>query len=280
MYQTCYQMTVLLKAGKLGLHPFTTGRIAMTHFSKGMERRKTGLAGKILVYRNGARYPLPTTSYRPPSILFLFVSHLRNRRVFFCSRRTVDTSWACIHRATSRIAVCAALVLCSVVAHANAITYRVNRSIATATISGFITTDGSTGILSAANIIDWNLTLSDGTVSSQLTGPLSGNNSSVFVRGFDVAAFDNLLLFNFSGIDYGVLLFGQNRFGGNHYYCDSTQPFECSPGETIAPMKARSVFRNENIHGNVVIGVATPEPVTLTLVISGVGVLFSLRKLS
>ena len=54
MYQTWYQMTALLKAGKLDLHPVITDRITMKDFSKGMERLKTGVASKILVYPNGS----------------------------------------------------------------------------------------------------------------------------------------------------------------------------------------------------------------------------------
>jgi threonine 3-dehydrogenase len=55
MYQTWYQMTALLKAGKLNLHPVITDRIPMKDFSKAMERLKTGEASKILVYPNGVR---------------------------------------------------------------------------------------------------------------------------------------------------------------------------------------------------------------------------------
>jgi len=54
MYQTWYQMTALLKAGKLDLHPAITDRIAMKDFSSAMERLKTGEASKILVYPNGS----------------------------------------------------------------------------------------------------------------------------------------------------------------------------------------------------------------------------------
>lgn len=53
MYQTWYQMTALLKAGKLDLHPVITDRIPMKDFSKAMARLKTGEASKILVYPNG-----------------------------------------------------------------------------------------------------------------------------------------------------------------------------------------------------------------------------------
>src|SRR6266516_908709 len=55
MYQTWYQMTALLKAKKLELHPAITHRIAMKDFSSAMERLKTGEASKILVYPNGTR---------------------------------------------------------------------------------------------------------------------------------------------------------------------------------------------------------------------------------
>ena len=53
MYQTWYQMTALLKAGKLDLHPVITDRISIKDFSGAMERLKTGEASKILVYPNG-----------------------------------------------------------------------------------------------------------------------------------------------------------------------------------------------------------------------------------
>jgi len=53
MYQTWYQMTALLKTGKLDLHPVITDRLAMKDFNKGMERLKTGEASKILLYPNG-----------------------------------------------------------------------------------------------------------------------------------------------------------------------------------------------------------------------------------
>ena len=53
MYETWYQMTALLKNGKLDLHPVITDRMPMKDFSKAMERLKTGEASKILVYPNG-----------------------------------------------------------------------------------------------------------------------------------------------------------------------------------------------------------------------------------
>ncbi len=55
MYQTWYQMTALLKAGKLDLHPVITDKLAMKDFNRGMERLKTGEASKILLYPNGSK---------------------------------------------------------------------------------------------------------------------------------------------------------------------------------------------------------------------------------
>ena len=55
MYETWYQMTALLKAGKLDLHPVITDRLSMRDFDKGMARLQTGEASKILLYPNGVK---------------------------------------------------------------------------------------------------------------------------------------------------------------------------------------------------------------------------------
>jgi threonine 3-dehydrogenase len=55
MYQTWYQMNALLKAGKLDLSPVITDRMAMSDFTKGMDRLKSGESSKILLYPNGMK---------------------------------------------------------------------------------------------------------------------------------------------------------------------------------------------------------------------------------
>lgn len=55
MYKTWFQMTELLRAGRLELHPAITDKISMHDFSSGMERLKTGAASKVLVYPNGIK---------------------------------------------------------------------------------------------------------------------------------------------------------------------------------------------------------------------------------
>jgi hypothetical protein len=47
------------------------------------------------------------------------------------------------------------------------------------TASGFIETDGKLGALVFQDIVDWNITITIGSMSVQFLGPLSGNNSNL-----------------------------------------------------------------------------------------------------
>jgi hypothetical protein len=186
-----------------------------------------------------------------------------------------------LHQVPRLIVAMTAMLVIAISGSATPITYQINRVVGAATVTGFIQTDGTIGVLSASNFLDWNLLLQYGTSTFDLTGPSSGGNSAIFVRGTDVEAFDSFLLFNFSGIDYGVLMFGQNLFSGHHYYCDSTQPYECIPGETVVPDSRRAGFQNAEYQGIVVIGNAVgpaPEPSTLNLICSGLALLMLKRK--
>src|SRR6516164_9508391 len=180
------------------------------------------------------------------------------------------------------IAVLGAILSAATLASATPITYNVNRIIGAGSVTGFIETDGVMGVLSAADFVDWNLLLYDGTSMYDLTGPLSGNNSVVFVQGADTEAFNTYLLFNFSGIDNGIFLFQQGLFSGNHYYCDASQPGPCFPGETVVPISVTVGYQNEDQHGIMVIGNAgsgAPEPGTCVLTLTAAGIVFRSRKL-
>jgi hypothetical protein len=128
-----------------------------------------------------------------------------------------------------------AMLLLVGVANAAPVTYNVNRTIAAGSVKGTIQTDGTVGVLTAANVIDWNLTLNDGTNTFVLTGPASGNNSHVFITGSDVTATAASLSFNFSGVDSGYFLFQVSFGSGLHYYCDATSAGVCSAGERVVP---------------------------------------------
>jgi hypothetical protein len=176
--------------------------------------------------------------------------------------------------AFAAIAVLGAIFSAATVASATPIIYSVDRTIGAGSVTGFIETDGAMGVLSAADFVDWNLLLFDGTSTFDLVGPLSGNNSAAFVQGADTEAFGTYLLFNFSGIDNGIFLFQEGLFSDNHYYCDASQPGLCFPGETVVPVSVTVGYQNQDEQGVMVIGNesgTTPEPGTCILALTGVG---------
>ena len=172
--------------------------------------------------------------------------------------------------------VLAIALLASVASFAGNITYNVNRTVGTGTVTGFIVSDGTLGVLTQANIVNWSLSLYAPTSSPtnyNLNGPLSGNDSSVYLSGIDTTASTSQLLFDFSGSDFGYLLFqyGVGIHDGNHYYCDATFSGICYTGETDSPGSiSNGVFNTPS--GNVVIGTASavPEPGSLALLGSGI----------
>jgi hypothetical protein len=85
--------------------------------------------------------------------------------------------------------------LCS----AGAIDYYVNQTIGAGSVTGYIETDATIGVLGPANIIGWNLLLSDGTNTWNLPG-----GTFFPFTGSDLSATATQLLFNFSGTDAGI----------------------------------------------------------------------------
>ena len=86
--------------------------------------------------------------------------------------------------------------------------YNVDRVVAPGRITGTIVTNGATGVLTSADIIDWNLTVDadgDPATFGQLLGPLSGNNSSFAVSGSVLTATPAALFFDFSSPAFDIL---------------------------------------------------------------------------
>jgi hypothetical protein len=156
-----------------------------------------------------------------------------------------------------------AMLLLVGVSNASPITYTVNRTIGAGSVAGTIKTDGTVGVLTAANVTDWNLTLNDGSSTFILTGPASGNNSHVFITGSDVTATAGALSFNFSGGDSGYFLFQVSFGSGQHYYCDATSAGVCSAGERVVPQNLPGQLATPS--GNVVIGAGGPAPGAVAL---------------
>jgi len=169
-------------------------------------------------------------------------------------------------------AVCALLICSSVSSLANAtLIYNVSRTIGAGTVTGFIETDGTLGILDSSNITNWMLTL---------TAPnLTGGSPDVIdfstakqtkIVGTATTATTTQILFDFdlAGNNYLIL---QGGGPDNNYWCVETAI--CSsvgPGEIIANNAsalgpAQSVSRS----GNLVIAQVVPVPAASWLFLSG-----------
>jgi hypothetical protein len=130
-------------------------------------------------------------------------------------------------------------VLLGSVARAD-IVYNVNQTITgSSTATGFIKTDGHIGVLAASDILDWSLDLTvPGYAGGSFTlTPGDSTAPGVYVGGSDLTATPTQLLFNFSGSDFGYLLFQVTHGNGAKYYCEEATAGSvlCLQGISIAP---------------------------------------------
>ena len=156
--------------------------------------------------------------------------------------------------------------------------FDINRTIGPGSVVGTMTTDGTIGVLSAANFTAWNLTLYDGTDSIVL----SQANSRIRIGGDGLSATASDLLFDF-GTAGPLRLFivqGPGDQNGDPVWC-VFGAFACwnggiTSGEGVA---ARNINTGGAIisagrgAGKTTIGtaapVAVPEPGTLALLCIG-----------
>jgi len=97
------------------------------------------------------------------------------------------------------------------------IIYSANDSVGVGSVVGSIETDGVLGTLLSSDFLDWNLTVYDGSGTATLLGPLSGNNSSLYIGGSNnVSATSTALIFDFNG---------------NGGFMNIFDPSTCSPPE-------------------------------------------------
>jgi hypothetical protein len=180
------------------------------------------------------------------------------------------------------IASACALSISVMAAHAS-LNYQLNQSIGIGSVTGTITTDGTFGVLSSGNITDWNLVINNGSATFDLLGPLSGNNSAIYLVGSDLTATSANLLFNFSDSTPGAGLLLQNPYIGSDENWFAVEAALDGVG---------GVASSENL----VVGVGTgsqqsfvqtgvepiasvPEPTTLALVgLSGLATFMGIRR--
>ena len=155
-------------------------------------------------------------------------------------------------------------------AHAGPI-FNVNRTIGVGSVVGTIETDGTIGVLATANILDWTLTLNDGSSPFTLLGPLSGSNSALGITGTSFSESASQLLFDFSNNSGAWVLFQNSNIGSSiNFWCLDGASGGCSgsvSGETVATTLGSDVFASRSG----VLAVAdselapVPEPATLLL---------------
>lgn len=156
------------------------------------------------------------------------------------------------------------------------ILYTVNRTIGPGSVTGTITTDGTIGTIFQENILAYDLTISDGSQTSQLnkTLPKQGVNTP----GSQLTATATQLLFNFHQVGSSYVYFYDDN--STNYWClDDGNCAGISPGEGFRVGASEFLA---NYQGVQVIGTAdvqgVPEPTTAALVAAAGIFAWSLRR--
>lgn len=151
---------------------------------------------------------------------------------------------------------------------ASALTYVVNQTIGAGSVTGTITTDGATGVLSNSDFLSWDLLLKGaGGVFYHLT------SGSVYDQGGSASADAHHIYFNYSGPSNDFLVFQQVLFSGFNYWCNATTLGSCYQGASVVPyVYYDSSTQIEPRSGNQIIATAgVPEPAAWGLMLVGLG---------
>jgi hypothetical protein len=142
--------------------------------------------------------------------------------------------------------------------------YEVNRTIGTGTVTGFVETDGTIGVLASSNITDWTLTLTAPNLSVGSPDVISfATQAQTYLNGNVTTATATDLLFDFSGNGFFLL-----QGGDGNYWCLETSG--CTGdglGEHMGYGISSTVAQTAIHSGSTVFASvnSVPEPTTLAI---------------
>jgi hypothetical protein len=102
---------------------------------------------------------------------------------------------------------------------------------------GTITTNGTIGVLTASDIVSWNLALTDKSNAAYDVTLNSSNSGISSFNGNGLTASATALSFNYSdaGADFGIQGTKYGFYSGYQYVCFSASAGACAAGNTIVP---------------------------------------------
>ncbi len=154
------------------------------------------------------------------------------------------------------------------------IIFNVNQTIGAGGVTGTITTDGALGALASGNLVDWKLTLNDGTATFLLT---AANSEVGFILGAALSETASQLLFDTA--NGGIVLFQNPTIGsGQNFWCLDNLSGSCAGFPGTESLRVSGAIQTAAWQGTVVIGTAEgappaaiPQPASLVLLGLGLG---------
>lgn len=170
------------------------------------------------------------------------------------------------------LAAASVLLLFPILAHADDFTYNFNDNFTGFTVTGSITTNTDSGVLTSSNITGYNIEISDGT--SMLN--LASIDSQFGVFGSSLTATASGLYFNFDNTNQDQLVFQSPTLGtGTDYLCYQGTQGGCDDfvdgHESIAIGNSGQIeeLRSGNLEIASMPVAETPEPESLVLLGTG-----------